>query len=296
MNAHAFLLDGGVFTEINFPGAVSTSHLNINRQGQIVGIFFPDNQGAGHGFLLSDGIYTQIDSPGAVAPGPGITATGAYGINDRGQIVGSSYDARGLRHGFLLENGVFTPFDPPGSMMTGVGGIHGFLATPVPEPGTLGLIGMGLAAFVALRRTLISLALLLGIVPLARAAPFTFMQIDAPGARGANSFAINDPGQIVGAFEDAGGIQHGYLLDGGVSLRSMRRARTVALPAGSMISVRSSVRSSLMMVSRLALSWIRAPSPRFAARAPLLPLPMGSIEPGKSWARSAMIWPCMVFS
>jgi probable HAF family extracellular repeat protein len=44
----------------------------------------------------------------------------------------------------------------------------------------------------------------------------TFTQFDFPGASITAVSGINDPGQIVGAYIDAGGAQHGFLLDDGV--------------------------------------------------------------------------------
>ncbi|HXF96581.1 MAG TPA: hypothetical protein VNI61_10840 [Gemmatimonadales bacterium] len=100
--------------------------------------------------LLSAGgrafTFTTIEVPGA-------RATTAWGINARGDIVGSYVDANGASHGFLLQGGVFTTIDQPGadgSQARGIGpngeivGIysndeepavnaHGFLRTPDGE-------------------------------------------------------------------------------------------------------------------------------------------------------------------
>jgi uncharacterized membrane protein len=107
-----------------------------------------------HGFLFSGGIYTRLNAPGA-------TSTFAYG-NASGQIVGTYVDASGGIHGFLFSGGNYIPINVPGAMSTDAVGIngsgqivgdyddasggHGFLATPVPEPGTLTLtvFGVGL--------------------------------------------------------------------------------------------------------------------------------------------------------
>jgi hypothetical protein len=70
---------------------------------------YGDEHSRNLGFLLSGDIYTTLDLPAAIGVFP-------YGINDAGQIVGY-YNAAGE--------------------------VHGFLATPVPEPCTLLLLGVG---------------------------------------------------------------------------------------------------------------------------------------------------------
>lgn len=49
-HVHGFLLSGGVFTTIDFPGAVSTHPLGVNDSGDIVGFYF-DTSLRAHGFL-----------------------------------------------------------------------------------------------------------------------------------------------------------------------------------------------------------------------------------------------------
>ena len=86
---HGFPLERGRFTNFDVPGAVLwTLPFGINNHGRIVG-FTTDGPGLDqsqeiHGFLLANGVngpLTRIDVPGALA-------TGATGINDRGQVVG----------------------------------------------------------------------------------------------------------------------------------------------------------------------------------------------------------------
>jgi hypothetical protein len=58
----------------------------------------------------------------------------------------------------------------------------------------------------------VALGLFLAITGQAKA-EYIFTTLDAPGARfGTDAFGINDAGQIVGCFTDAGFTLHGFLL------------------------------------------------------------------------------------
>jgi hypothetical protein len=54
---------------------------------------------------------------------PGASATTAWGINARGDIVGSYVDGGGRSHGFLLDRGGVTTIDRPGAASTDARGI-----------------------------------------------------------------------------------------------------------------------------------------------------------------------------
>jgi probable HAF family extracellular repeat protein len=119
---HGFLLSGGTYTTIDYPGAVFTYANAINNLGDVVG-FYGDAGGVYHGFLLSKGIYTPLDAPGS-------TATEANGINDAGNIVGLycltaecavNFDTF---QGFVLVGGVYSPITIPGATSTGALGIN----------------------------------------------------------------------------------------------------------------------------------------------------------------------------
>src|SRR5581483_10498525 len=146
---HGFLFEGGTYTPIDFPGSNRTEPLGINSSGQVVGDYFGD--GRLRGFLLSGGTFLTFDVFGS-------TQTTGFGVNDLGQVVGR-YSAGASVHGFLLSDGEFTTLDFPGAagfssaeginaagQVVGVyqdagGRFHGFLATPVPQPGTAALVG-----------------------------------------------------------------------------------------------------------------------------------------------------------
>lgn len=78
---HGFLLERGVCTTIDPPGANITQPNGINNRGQVVGAY-ADAGGTIHGFRRDGRTFTTLDAPGA-SPN-----TVAYEIDDQGRIVG----------------------------------------------------------------------------------------------------------------------------------------------------------------------------------------------------------------
>jgi len=134
----AFILDKGVFTPIDVPGAIGecgTIASGINDAGQIVGQYCVGS--THHGFVLEKNNWTRIDVPGGVF-------TAATAINRQGQIVGLYTDGLTI-HGFLLNKGAFKAIDAPvqalfteafgindrsqitGAYMSSDGKLHGFV-------------------------------------------------------------------------------------------------------------------------------------------------------------------------
>lgn len=109
----------GTITNFLVPGLIANTLSGINDNGQIVGTAFTNPSELGYGFVEAGGSFVKILVPNALE-------TSATGINDEGQVVGYYYD--GHYHGFVA-----TP-----------------VATAVPEPASVTLLGFGLAAVVSL--------------------------------------------------------------------------------------------------------------------------------------------------
>jgi probable HAF family extracellular repeat protein len=123
---HGYLLSGGQYTTLDYPGATYTFGNGINAQGQIVGLY-NDASGVTHGFLLSKGKYTSFDDPDG-------TATYGSFINDSGQITGYYLDANNSFHGFLLSNGKYTTVDDPNA---GTGAYQGTFLFGITNTGKI---------------------------------------------------------------------------------------------------------------------------------------------------------------
>ena len=72
----------GVFTSFDPPGSAFTHPTFINLQGVIVGLYL-DSSFVSHGFILNGGKYTVVNAPGAAG-------TALTGINDLGEISGTT--------------------------------------------------------------------------------------------------------------------------------------------------------------------------------------------------------------
>ena len=112
---HAFLYSGGVMTDLGtLPGSGSSQAAGINASGQIVG--YSDFTGVGNrAFLYSDGEMHSLND--MIDPTSGWNLVWANAINDNGWIAGCGVAPNGEQHAVLL--------------------------TPIPEPSTLVLVGVG---------------------------------------------------------------------------------------------------------------------------------------------------------
>jgi uncharacterized membrane protein len=145
----AFMYAKGKFAAVAFPGAASTEANGINDNGWIVGTYV-DTKGVQHGFYWDTLKYHPITLKGAFAttawainnknvitvfntlssgiPGdayllsgakltkvdvPGAAGNAIHGINNKGDLNYTVFDASNNRHGVLFHAGVFSQFDDP---------------------------------------------------------------------------------------------------------------------------------------------------------------------------------------
>ena len=90
-----YVLEGQSFTPFDVPNSTSTTAIDINAAGAIVGVFEAP-AGKTHGFIRESGQYTTRD-------GPGSKGTSAWSINSAGTIVGAFVDAGGVTRGFVAN-------------------------------------------------------------------------------------------------------------------------------------------------------------------------------------------------
>jgi hypothetical protein len=188
----------GTFVTFDAPGAVNgTNPASINPMGAITGSYLDANF-VGHAFLrASNGTITPFDVPGG-------TSTGASSINPAGTIAGGYVylsDPNFVGHGYLrASNGSFATFDAPGA---GTGFFQGTGATSINPDETI------TGNFIDTNNVFHGFL---------RDKNGTVNTFDAPGVctttcffQGTFAVSINPEGEILGVYNDANGVNHGFL-------------------------------------------------------------------------------------
>jgi hypothetical protein len=184
-----FVLNGDNLITINAPSGAASNVVNaqgINNNGLVVG-FYLGNDGQVHGFtgnigsavggvLTGTAVTDPTIPPANGEPGATFVFSQILGINDHGIAVGYYGDSTTSQHGYFYKTmtGQYTFLDDPNAafnngvevtQITGInnsgeitgfysdanGVFHGFIATPVPEPGSFALMFIGAASLPIVR-------------------------------------------------------------------------------------------------------------------------------------------------
>ena len=161
---------------------------------------------------------------------PGSTSTGVYGVSSGGLAVGSYFDFK-QKHGFYLFGTSYVAFDPPGSIETDVAGLspnntvsgHYLSLDNVVRGYLLDLSG----TFTVIAHPFATETLVTGLNSHNQAVG-TFQLANVPneqvfawqdgnflvlpiGASSSHGVAINEKGIVVGNYEDAKSVRHGFV-------------------------------------------------------------------------------------
>jgi hypothetical protein len=177
--------DQANFTAENVPGSAQTQVTCIDDLGNTGG-FWVDSYGVNLGFIEWNGVFTSYKNP---KTGKG-TVNQILGLNDAGIAVGFYTDVNGVNHGYTLNQATakFTAVKPPGgknvtaSAINNLNDVVGFYSSGSQTVGFIEKNGV-------------------------------FSSFSFPGSTNTTPFGVNDHDAIVGAYVDAKGATHGFLLE-----------------------------------------------------------------------------------
>jgi hypothetical protein len=182
-----FILSGGTYTTLAFPGAqYNTAAADINNNGIIVGTYDYSSVPLVTNSFIYNGTYSTFNNPS-------YSSTAASGINAAGLIVGSVTDGNGIAHGFLLNGSSYTILDYAGANQTS--------AMKINKAGDIaGFYTIGTIPALATRHGFIF-----------SKGQYIAFDVPFPGAKWTLLTGINDKGQISGTWVDSGFVGHGFV-------------------------------------------------------------------------------------
>jgi probable HAF family extracellular repeat protein len=171
LNGQAFLYQNGQLTSLGKGGGLMSQGVALSSAGQVTGNVMFEG-GLYQAFLYDQGTFTLL---GGLPALNNITFSEARSVNNQGNVVGSSLFGSYEQHGFLYRDGQMIDLntlvdssiannvtltdalsiDDTGAIVAfGSNGLRYRLTptTAVPEPQSLILMGLGLAAMAAWRR------------------------------------------------------------------------------------------------------------------------------------------------
>ncbi len=207
------------FRSFDPPGSVDTEPYGVNEQGLISGQWV-DANGNGYGFVLNGSQFTILVPPG----GNSVTCGGP---TERGQVPVSYADSSGVNHSAIWQNSAYSYLpDLPGFSFWG----PSFLNDAGHEVG------------------LATNDLTLGTTSAYFYAKGVYTIFKQPGTGYFNATGINDENQIAGAYKDAAGAMHGYVMNG-TDLSTF----TTIDPPGSVNTFTYSINNSHVIAGRYRL-------------------------------------------
>lgn len=222
-DGHGFLLSGGSYITIDYPGFPVTQLFGLNDNGQIVGVAFGNGVDVGFVYNTADQTFTEISYPGSPTTIP-------QSINNTGEIAGVFYSQNERKTlGFEFDGSTYTKitapkgfsawaygisasddvvgvFSGPGAFnfvfhqgkykLLGIPEAPGAVVTGIDSAGTTlvgfyGPVSGGVAGFVESKQG--------------------FEEVQFPGANETLSYGVNNAGEVVGYFSDPGLVTyHGF--------------------------------------------------------------------------------------
>jgi probable HAF family extracellular repeat protein len=179
-----------VFTIEDFPGAVQTQVVGIDKVGDTDG-FYIDAKGDNHGFAKINGAFSgPLDFPSTTSVPP---VNQLLGLNSQQQLVGFYNDNNGDSHGYILDlSSMYEVFTVPG---TNGPGATNTTVTGVNESGELS--GFYTDNSGAVHGFFLNQG--------------KFQKLNFPQATATQAFGVNNNGQVVGSYTDSAGLIHGFI-------------------------------------------------------------------------------------